>query len=154
MCKKSYLSEVEGEGDPLVAHAVVQRGTLPPAVGAVDGQLGRVSSGGLSGFGIAKAALRLPFGAVLHQFAVALITLLTAGGVAGDKGATCQVQHRREETLVVPEMPLMLLVQRRVYALSVTLLTTAPTTYDILTIIFKLCNTLTASFKYFIINII
>lgn len=128
--KVFYLSEVEGEGDPLEAHAVLQRGTLPPAVGAVDGQLGRVSAGGLSGLGVADAALRLPLGAVLHQLAVTLRTLLAAGCVAGDEGATRQVQHRREQTLVVPELTL-LLNERRVHALSLTLLTTAPTTYDI-----------------------
>jgi hypothetical protein len=129
--KMLYLSEVEGEGDPLEAHAVLQRGTLPPAVGAVDGQLGRVSAGGLAGLGVAHAALRLPLGAVLHQFAVALRTLLAAGGVARNEGATRQVQHRREQTLILPELPLLLLDERRVHALSLTLLTTTPTTCSI-----------------------
>ncbi len=33
---KLYLFEVEGDGDPFEASAVLQRGTLPPAVGSVD----------------------------------------------------------------------------------------------------------------------
>jgi hypothetical protein len=31
-----YLFEVEGDGDPFKASAVLQRGTLPPAVGSVN----------------------------------------------------------------------------------------------------------------------
>ena len=36
------LFEVEADGDPLEAAAVLEAGTLPPAVGAVDGVLDRV----------------------------------------------------------------------------------------------------------------
>ena len=96
------LFEVERDGDPVELASVGDGRALPPAIAAVDGELGRVSVGGA--IVVADAALDAVARAtldVLDELAERLgarALLLAARRVRRDVGVRRQVEHVRKPT--------------------------------------------------------